>query len=487
MADSITEPIPEVSSVDTFDDYDGHRDTPHEAQVPITINDDVPIKETITITAQHSNELDTNNDFIAFSSGSEDEADDNVANEKENEEITSGPILNTDFPWIIDHDHSKESEIADWLNMEIRDFVSYISPNRVEIEARNKTMDKLKSAVQELWPGADLQVFGSYATDMYLPGSDLDCVINTKEGNKNDRSHLYALAKFLKQRNLATQVEVVAKTRVPIIKFVEPQSKIHIDVSFERTNGVEAAKLIRSWLDQTPGLREIVLVVKQFLHARLLNNVRTGGLGGFSIICLVYAFLHMHPRIITNEIDVMDNLGVLLIEFFELYGKNFGYDHIGIAVDKNQPSYFNKHDWTDMQQIPTRSKTTFTLAIKDPGDSTNNISRGSFNMGAIKRAFAGGFDLLTNRCFEMHSIPFKQRRGKSVLGNVIKYRGVARDFHDERALVKNKAIEENEKFYRKRGRIVHEREEGEENEEISKKRKLSNRDESEEDDYNPLG
>ncbi|CCH59668.1 hypothetical protein TBLA_0B08530 [Henningerozyma blattae CBS 6284] len=408
-------------------------------------------KENAPTLSANVNELEKNNDFIAFSSDSDSE------NEEQTDKVTqdSAPILNTDYPWIIDHDHSKEREIADWLTMEIKDFVAYISPNRKEIESRNTAIDKLRSVVKELWDDADLQVFGSYATDLYLPGSDLDCVVNTKSGNKGDKKHLYSLATFLKEKIAAKDVEVVAHTRVPIIKFIEPNSNIHIDISFERTNGLEAAKLIRSWLETTPGLRELVLIIKQFLHARRLNNVRTGGLGGFSIICLVYSFLHLHPRILTGEIDATDNLGVLLIEFFELYGKNYGYDHIAIAVNDKHPSYISKQLWKDLQP----ARTTFALAIQDPGDPTNNISRGSFNIGAIKRAFAGGFDLLTNRCFEMHSIPFKARRGKSILGNVIQYRGIARDFHDERSLVTNKAIAESENYYRKRVGIVYDNEE----------------------------
>lgn len=95
------------------------------------------------------------------------------------------------------------------------------------------------------------------------------------------------------------------------------------------------------------------------------------------------------------------------------------------------------------------------MAIQDPGDGSNNISRGSFNIRDIKKAFAGAFDLLTNRCFELHSATFKDRLGKSILGNVIKYRGKARDFKDERGLVLNKAIIENENYHKKRSRIIH--------------------------------
>lgn len=406
-----------------------------------------------------SGSLDGNDDFIAFDNSSSEDEDD-----KEGQETVLGsdvgeevfPTVNTDYPWILNHDHSKQREIADWLTLEIRDFVAYISPSRQEIELRNKTIRTLRHAVGKLWPGADLQVFGSYATDLYLPGSDIDCVVNSKTGDKESRSSLYELAHFLKSRKLAAQVEVIAKARVPIIKFVEPNSQIHVDVSFERTNGLEAAKLIRSWLEQTPGLRELVLIVKQFLHARRLNNVHTGGLGGFSIICLVYAFLNLHPRIVTGEIDARYNLGVLLIDFFELYGKNFGYDDVAVVVADQRPCYIRKSDWSDLRL--SGGSGTFNLAIQDPGDPSNNISRSSFNLRDIKKAFAGGFDLLTNRCFELDTATFKDRVGKSILGNVIKYRGTLRDFNDDRYLVANSAIIENEKYHKRRSRIVHDQE-----------------------------
>ena len=433
-----------------FDVYDGHFDNPTD--IPSTTEE----SKTPSL-AVHGDEKDlaNNDDFISLSASSEDEqAEQEEEREKQELEIKKEKqkeILNTDYPWILNHDHSKQKEISDWLTFEIKDFVAYISPSREEIEIRNKTISTIREAVKQLWPDADLHVFGSYSTDLYLPGSDIDCVVTSKLGGKESRNNLYSLASHLKKKNLATEVEVVAKARVPIIKFVEPHSGIHIDVSFERTNGIEAAKLIREWLDDTPGLRELVLIVKQFLHARRLNNVHTGGLGGFSIICLVFSFLHMHPRIITNEIDPKDNLGVLLIEFFELYGKNFGYDDVALGSSDGYPVYFPKSTWSAIQPI----KNPFSLAIQDPGDESNNISRGSFNIRDIKKAFAGAFDLLTNRCFELHSATFKDRLGKSILGNVIKYRGKARDFKDERGLVLNKAIIENENYHKKRSRIIH--------------------------------
>lgn len=484
------------NSVILIQDGDEAGDEPKEIQV-VDIESESEEDEPSTKSASEQvsegsntdeNALDNNDDFIPFAFSSDDEDDDsgdddkngggnkdsgeyndkgstavqaetagsydydNYDDEYPTEDTRSRKTLNTDYPWILNHDHSKQREIADWLTLEIKDFVAYISPSREEIEARNQTISKIRNAVKRLWPDADLHVFGSFATDLYLPGSDIDCVINSGAGDKENRNSLYSLASFLKRQKLATQVEVISKARVPIIKFVEPESQIHIDVSFERTNGLEAAKVIRGWLEHTPGLRELVLIVKQFLSARRLNSVHTGGLGGFSIICLVYSFLQLHPRIISGDINCLENLGTLAIDFFELYGKNFAYDDVAISVSEHQASYLPKSEYPNLQN----PRTTFSLAIQDPGDPDNNISRGSFNVRDIKKAFAGAFDLLTNRCFELDAATFKDRLGKSILGNVIKYRGKQRDFKDERDLVVNKAIAENELYHRKRGTIVHE-------------------------------
>lgn len=395
------------------------------------------------------NELENNEDFISLKfSDDEDEDDDEVLSNDEDQYsmddnesyINNGPIVKSDVPWVQNHDHSTQKEISDWLTMEIKDFVAYISPSKEEIELRNQCFRRLKTAIEGYWRDSEVHVFGSYSTDLYLPGSDIDMVIISPNGQKYDnRSSLYSLSSFLKREGLAEKVEVIAKAKVPIIKFVESVSKIHIDVSFERTNGITAAKTIRTWLNETAGLREIVLIIKQFLNARRLNDVHTGGLGGYSIICLVYSFLTLHPRLSTGTIDAMENLGVLLIEFFELYGRNFGYDKVGISVDYDNVGYFNKNYYPNLL-----GRSPLTLVIRDPDDESNNISRSSFNIVNIRKAFNGAFQLLTNSCYELEMSTYKQRLGKSILGDIIKYRGTERNFEDERSLVINEAILQND-------------------------------------------
>lgn len=402
---------------------------------------DTSIKET-----QKDNELANNEDFIGFefdSSGGEENGDnyDNYSDDgmlSADEHSTMSAKASSPYPWVKDHDHSKQQEIADWLTMEMKDFVNYISPRGDEIVQRNTIVNRLKREINRYWPHAQAHVFGSCATDLYLPGSDIDMVVISKTGDLDQRLRLYQLSSFLRTNKLAKNIEVIAKAKVPIIKFNDPESGIPVDISFEKSNGLDAARKIRKWLASTPGLRELVLVVKQFLRSRKLNNVHVGGLGGYSTIVLCYHFLKLHPKLSTDSMMATENLGALLIEFFELYGRNFAYDNLIISLDPETdlPRYILKkqHRWLDT------SNSLFAIIIQDPSDPTNNISRSSYNLRDIKKAFGGAYQLLVEKCYYLNSASYKERLGQLILGDIIKYKGSERDFNDDRGKVVNEAL-----------------------------------------------
>ncbi|KAI5955847.1 TRF5 [Candida jiufengensis] len=394
------------------------------------------------------NEVTRNQDFIGFgiSSSDEDEQEEEKEDDKDYDDVypedehgnSKIQTTNSQFPWIKNHDHSRQKEIADWLTLEIKDFINYISPHKTEIITRNKIINNLKLQISKFWPGTETHVFGSCATDLYLPGSDIDLVIISGTGDYENRSRLYQLSSFLKAKNLAKNVEVIASAKVPIIKFIDPLSNLNIDVSFERTNGLDAARRIRKWLNSTPGLRELVLVVKQFLRSRKLNNVHVGGLGGYATIIMCYHFMRLHPKISTNAMNALDNLGVLLIEFFELYGRNFSYDNLIIALNNqtDEPKYIKK----GKNAILNTSRNQFAIVIQDPADPTNNITRSSYNLRDLKKAFGGAFQLLVTKCYELNAASYRNRLNQSILGDIIKFKGKQRDFNDDRDLIVNDAL-----------------------------------------------
>jgi non-canonical poly(A) RNA polymerase PAPD5/7 len=71
------------------------------------------------------------------------------------------------------------------------------------------------------------------------------------------------------------------------------EAGISIDISLNQTTGLTAIAVIRKYLQNFPALRPLILIVKSYLSQRGMNEVYKGGLGSYSIICLVISFLQV--------------------------------------------------------------------------------------------------------------------------------------------------------------------------------------------------
>ncbi|ALC39006.1 Trf4-2, partial [Drosophila busckii] len=210
------------------------------------------------------------------------------------------------------------------LHEEIEHFSQYILPTPVEHGVRNDLVKRCASVVNALWPDAVVEIFGSFRTGLFLPSADIDLVVL----GRWDRLPLRTLEAELVSCGIAesSSIRVLDMAAVPIIKFTDRLSKIKVDLSFNIANGVQSAELIKMFKRDFPGLGNLVLVLKQFLLQRGLNEVFTGGISSYSLILMCISFLQLHPR---NNFHSNINLGVLLLEFFELYGLRFNYAQLG--------------------------------------------------------------------------------------------------------------------------------------------------------------
>lgn len=218
---------------------------------------------------------------------------------------------------------------------------------------------------------------------------------------------LRSIAGCLRAHGLAKDIQVIGRAKVPIIKFVCTYGHFHVDISINQANGLQAARLVNRWLAKMPGLRPLVMVVKQLLQQRALSEVFTGGLGSYSVTLMILSFLQLHPKLQKEEIAAERNLGTLLMELLELYGKNFGYDESGITV-RGLGGYFNKRKrgWYDARK-------PFLLCIEDPHDVGNDIAKGSFAVISVRSALGGAFDILhaalCERANDLHAFRTRQR------------------------------------------------------------------------------
>ncbi|XP_060601859.1 terminal nucleotidyltransferase 4B-like [Ruditapes philippinarum] len=224
-----------------------------------------------------------------------------------------------------------------------------------------------------------VEIFGSFRTGLYLPTSDIDLVVF----GKWEQLPLHTLEKALLEKGITDKdnIKVLDKASVPIVKLTDLQTDIRVDISFNVPNSVKSAKLIMKFMSEYPILKYLVLVLKQFLLQRDLNEVFTGGISSYSLILLTVSFLQLNPR--EDATNPKINLGIMLIEFFELYGRHFNYLNTGIRI-KNGGAYVPKDDITREMDNGHRPS---LLCIEDPLTPGNDIGRSSYGAMQVKQAF----------------------------------------------------------------------------------------------------
>lgn len=274
--------------------------------------------------------------------------------EKHSDDI-SKLIKECKVPWV-DISLSNEDPYADddysvSLHNEILAFSQFILPTPDEHQERLDLIAKISSITSELFAHSSLECYGSFATDLYLPTSDLDLVLMTE--TPIGKTEMTYIGNALVQRGIPSFMEIISKARIPIIKFIDQETGIAVDISFNNSSSFEGIDFIKRKMQRMPMLKPLTLVLKQFLSSRELNETYSGGLGSFVLQLMVIAFLQIYPTMIMHtqakqygmsprDILQRTNLGVLLISFLQMFGVDFDYLRVGIDITGDSTELFLK-------------------------------------------------------------------------------------------------------------------------------------------------
>lgn len=285
-------------------------------------------------------------------------------------------------PWLLEKEeadsvlYSSDSSVA--MHYEILQFAQFVSPTQEELSAREDMVTTVRSIVKSLWPESKTEVFGSYATDLYLPTSDIDmCVLDSP--NAGGMSEIELLAEAVRNVTGFAKQVLVIKAQVPLVKIVSKMTGISCDICIGNDNGPKVVPIIKEYLEEFPALRPLFLVIKSFLKQRDLNEVFTGGLGSYTIFLLVVSHLQMLPH---NFPRSKANLGFTLQSFFQLYGRLFNFCVAGVQV-RDGGSYVDK-----FEKYKTLPKDTLRYSVEDPNDVTNELGKNGYASVRVRKAFS---------------------------------------------------------------------------------------------------
>ncbi|CAM8948749.1 unnamed protein product [Rhodiola kirilowii] len=133
---------------------------------------------------------------------------------------------------------------------------------------------------KHIWPQCKVKFLDPLETGLYLPTSDIDV---SSIGLRTPQLGLRALSRALSQKALLQNIQVIAKARVPIIKFVERKSEVAFDISFDAHNDLKLQSLSRQ------------------LFPSCLHYVYSGGIGSYALLAMLIAMLQTRPYLISIE------------------------------------------------------------------------------------------------------------------------------------------------------------------------------------------
>ncbi|EFQ94235.1 hypothetical protein CFE70_009750 [Pyrenophora teres f. teres 0-1] len=330
------------------------------------------------------------------------------------------PLPNqTATPWLSSDDvyAHLSGEPDKWLHNEILDFYDFVAPKPYEHDQRNRLVNRINSALGQRRFAHDngrILCFGSFPAGLYLPTADMDLVyvsdrhyrggdpVVDVSDRKTGKGILFKAARRLKDTDIPQGHAQVIPAKVPIIKFQDKLTKLQVDISFENLSGVQAQATFAEWKAKYPDMIYMVALMKQFLVMHGLNEVHTGGIGGYSIICLIVSYLQLLEK-------KPENLGECFLGFLKHYG-NFNLARHRIQM--NPPGIVEKTTYG----IDGRPEKYDGLSIQDPNRPENNISGGSHRAQIAFDAFKEAYHTLQDRINASRS---GQNIGPSLLGCVL--------------------------------------------------------------------
>ena len=305
------------------------------------------------------------------------------------------------FDFCQEKEKEKNNYIINCLSKDISEYEKFVTTHiKLTSNIHKELLNNVEKAVNESIPEYQVYLYGSHATNLCLPWSDLDIVlINKNINNKNENNHilLSKLYENLRNQKWVKDINYISNASIPIIKIysIDIYNNIPIDISIQEENhfGLKCVDLVKQFMNEYESLKPLVLAIKNILKRANLNDPYTGGLSSYGLILMIVYFLKKQSfsGIDISLGDNYNNIGQLFYDFLLFYSFEFEFSKSIIYINNNS---CDLDDLLKYQNISLGSR----LIIIDPLNLNNNVAKSCFQYLSVKMAFIISLKSLFEDC-----------------------------------------------------------------------------------------
>ena len=293
-------------------------------------------------------------------------------------------MINTDF---------KIENIYKLLQIDLIDYMTYVHKKTKTLEP---IIQKLYNIIQQsvkdcLGEKYHLKMYGSRATKLCLPWSDIDYVISCEDTMLFEPLNILNNYLYTINDKFYEYMKYISSATIPVLKIFSKKEyeKISLDISLENPehHGEECVNYIKKKIIEYEVLTPLTFALKTILQKAFLNDPYTGGLTSYGVILLIIHFLNVQQRK-GNDIS-MKSLGKLFYDILYYYGNEY---------DITNPIIIGENDIKKIISIHQLQLYKNEFILVDPLNISNNVARNTRQYQNIKLAFKIGCVSIIKSC-----------------------------------------------------------------------------------------
>ena len=292
-----------------------------------------------------------------------------------------------------------ENYIIQNLTKDILDFQKY---NQIQMTQKQPIIKNILPVIQKsidsLKYEYQIQIYGSYATGLCLPWSELDLVLVPKLNNNQHGKEFQILQSLyiqIQEIKWITSSKFIENFIYPFISFQTDSTfnyiTINISIQDNKHNGLKCVELTKQFMKNYSALEPLLIALKQILkNSNLLCFI--GGLNPYGLTLMVVFFLQIQLSTNIYNINDKNNLGKLFFEFIKFYGMQFDNTTNFVFVSVGINDKIEREAYDFVLNHPTE------LVIIDPLNHMNNVAERTFNFVNVKLAFKIAYTISKDIC-----------------------------------------------------------------------------------------